>query len=202
MRKIGRTILFALASLSFSTASLAKDNKPAISPLELQAIQSRDIDGAKEQVFGSVMSVLQDAGYRIESGDIQTGLITGIGSSKGRMTYNLFLGFGRSKKTPVVSAFIEQFGVTTRVRLNFVMAKIKSTLYGSQPQDEEPITDPAVYQDAFEKINQALFIRQAMVAPKAAAPTDGSVAVVIPVAVVPTPSVPATPVAAAPPVKP
>jgi hypothetical protein len=42
------------------------------------------------------------------------------------------------------------------------MAKIKSSLYGSQPQDEEPIIEAEVYQDAFNKIDQALFIRASM----------------------------------------
>ena len=42
------------------------------------------------------------------------------------------------------------------------MAKVKSALYGSQPQDEEPITEAEVYQDAFNKVDQALFIRTSM----------------------------------------
>lgn len=184
MTKLIRMFLIALAALALPAAAVAKDKKPVISPLELQAMQSRDIEGAKDQVFGSVMSVLQDAGYRIENGDLQTGLITGIGSSQAKLTYNLFWGFGKSKKTPVVSAFIEQMGPYTRVRLNFVMAKLKSSLYGSQPQDEEPIVDAAVYQDAFEKINQALFIRQSMAAsapvPAAASPEPAPAAPVVP----------------------
>jgi hypothetical protein len=51
------------------------------------------------------------------------------------------------------------------VRLSFVMAKVRSNLYGSAPQDEEPIYDVSVYKDAFEKIDQALFIRKGMAAP-------------------------------------
>ncbi|HKT84949.1 MAG TPA: hypothetical protein VJQ77_02555 [Novosphingobium sp.] len=141
----------------------AKEKAAALTGLQLQQIQSHDIEADKSVVFSSVMSVLQDAGYRIQAADLETGLITGLGSSQGKLTYNLFWGFGKSKKTPFVSAYIEKIGPSvTRIRLNFVMAKVKSNLYSSQPQDEEPIIDAAVYKDAFEKVDQAVFLRQSM----------------------------------------
>lgn len=176
MNKIGSRSIFAAAALAVSVAStpqaVAKDKTPEMTPLQIQAMQSRDIEGSYKTVFASVMSVLQDAGYRIENADRDTGLVTGIGSSKGKLTYNLFMGFGKSKKSPIVSAFAEEINTNTiRVRLNFVMAKIKSNGYGSQPQDEEPVLDAAVYQDAFEKINQAVFIRNSMTEASPAKPT-------------------------------
>ncbi len=155
------TIAVAAACVSVPTA--AKDKQPEMTALQIQAMQSRDIEGNYKTVFASLMSVLQDAGYRIENADRDTGLVTGVGSSKGKLTYNLFTGFGKSKKSPIVSAFVEEINSnTTRVRLNFVMAKLKSNAYGSQPQDEEPVLDAVVYQDAFEKLNQAVFIRNSM----------------------------------------
>lgn len=157
----------AAALLSIGALPVAaKEKKPEMTPLQIQSMQSRDVEGSYKTVFASVISVLQDAGYRIENADRDTGLVTGVGSSKGKLTYNLFLGFGKSKKSPIVSAFIEEINpATTRVRLNFVMAQLKSNAYGSQPQDEEPVLDAAVYQDAFEKINQAVFVRNSMAAP-------------------------------------
>ena len=183
-------IAIALVGISMALGSvpaLAKD-KVELSPLQLQSMQTKDFEGSKETVFASVMTVMQDAGYRIENADLATGIITGIGSSKGKMVYSLWSGFGKSKKTPIVSAYIEQIGSTTRVRLNFVMAKIKSSLYGSQPQDEEPVVEAEVYQDAFSKVDQALFIRTSMMQapeqPKAAttAPAAEAPAAVEPVA--------------------
>lgn len=167
MKKIDFRLGLAVAALAISAAGapqvFAKDKTQEMTPLQIQAMQSRDIEGNYRTVFASLMSVLQDAGYRIENADRDTGLVTGVGSSKGKLTYNLFTGFGKSKKSPIVSAFAEEINArTTRVRLNFVMAKIKSTGYGSQPQDEEPILDAIVYQDAFEKLNQAVFIRNSM----------------------------------------
>jgi hypothetical protein len=167
---------FAVAAIAVTLAlgappTFAKDKKSEMTPLQLQAMQTKDFEANKEIVFASVMTVMQDAGYRIENADLATGIITGMGSSKGKMVYSLWSGIGKSKKTPIVSSYIEQIGPMTRVRLNFVMAKVKSSLYGSQPQDEEPVLEAEVYQDAFSKIDQALFIRQSMVqtSPPAAA---------------------------------
>ncbi|MEP7006627.1 MAG: hypothetical protein ABI810_11640 [Sphingomonas bacterium] len=150
--------------------------KPTPTGLELQQIQSRDIEGSKKVVFGAVMSVLQDSGYRIQAADKETGLITGVASTKAKLTWMPFVGFGSSKKSPVVSAFIEDKTVSiTRVRLSFVMAKVRSTFnYGTAPEDEDPIYDPQVYQDAFEKINQAVFIRLNAEAPPAPTPTSAT----------------------------
>ncbi len=168
MKKVA--ILAACIAASVTTSSVDAKKKPEMSGLELQQLQSREIEANKEQVFGAVMSVLQDNGYRIQAADKDTGLITAIASTSSKMTYNLFTGFGKSKKSPIVSAFIEpRTSAITRVRLSFVMGKVKSTLYGAGAQDEEPIYDPAVYQKAFEQINQTVFVRQSMDAPAATA---------------------------------
>jgi hypothetical protein len=81
------------------------------------------------------------------------------------MTWVPFVGFGKSKKTPVVSAYIEDRGAGSRIRLSFVMAKTKSNAYGTSLSDEEPITDPATYRDAFERIEKEIFVRQAVLTP-------------------------------------
>ena len=144
MKKLIVALAMAGACLD---ASVVLAKKPVVmSSLELQQLQGRDIEASKDQVFGAVMSVLQDSGYRIQAADKDTGLITGIASTKGKMSYSLWTGFGKSKKTPIVSAFIEQTSPsTTHVRLSFVMGKVKSTVYGSGAQDEEPIYDVSVY---------------------------------------------------------
>lgn len=64
-------------------AASAKD-KHEPSALELQQLQARDVEADKN-----------------------SGLITGISSTKSKMTYSLWTGFGKSKKLPIVSAFIE-----------------------------------------------------------------------------------------------
>jgi hypothetical protein len=155
---------FVVAVAAPETA-LAK-KAPQISGLALQQIQSKDFEATKAVTFPAVMSVLQDSGYRIGAADRDTGLITATASTKTKMTWLPFIGFGNSKKTPVVSAYIEDRGPNmSRVRLNFVMGKVTNNSSFGGITDETPITDAIVYQDAFEKINQAVFVRLAMDAP-------------------------------------
>ncbi|WP_282950459.1 MULTISPECIES: hypothetical protein [unclassified Sphingopyxis] len=158
--RTGALALSSVALVLVSPVASAK-KQPELSPLAIQQMQTRDFEFDKSIVFSSVMTVLQDSGYRIGSADKETGLITGTASTNGKTTWMPFVGFGRSKKTPVVSAFIEEIGPRfTKVRFNFVMTKISSNGFGSN-QDEEPILDQAVYQQAFEKVDQAIFVRTA-----------------------------------------
>ncbi len=163
MRKL--ILVLGAAALVSASPALAR-KRPEISGLALQQIQARDFEAPKEVTFPSVMTVLQDSGYRIAGADKETGLITGSASTKSNTTWVPFIGFGKSKKTPVVSAFIEDRGTGSRIRLNFVMAKTKSGMYGMSSSDEEPITDALAYKNAFEKIEKEIFIRQSLNAPK------------------------------------
>lgn len=165
MRKIGLfgPVLFVAFSISSSVDARKKADPTG---LELQQIQSRDFEAPKNIAFGAVMTVLQDAGYRIGAADRDTGLITGTASTRTKMTWLPFIGFGTAKKTPVVSAYVEEKAPgLSRVRLSFVMGKISNNNSFGGVTDEEPITDPVVYRDAFEKISQAIFVRESMGAP-------------------------------------
>lgn len=159
---------FALAFVSIGLIAAGPTyakKQPEVSGLALQQIQSRDYEVGKDISFPAVMTVLQDSGYRIADADKDTGLITGAASTKSATTYNIFWGFGKKKKTPVVSAFIEDRGRGSRIRLNFVLSTTKNRVYGVGSSDEEPILDPAIYRDAFERIEKEIFVRQALIAP-------------------------------------
>ena len=186
MRNIVKAAFFVAISVS-ATASNAKDKK-AVTGLELQQIQSRDFEVPKGTAFSAVMSVLQDEGYRIGSADKDTGLITGTASTESKTTWMPFVGFGKKKRTPVVSAYIEDRSATlSRIRLNFVMGRYNASQYGSA-QGERPITDPVVYKDAFEKIEKAIFVRQSMdAAPAAVTPATPEVVKVAPSVEAPSP---------------
>lgn len=162
-------VLLGAATLVSTTPASAR-KQPELSGLALQQIQARDFFASKEITFPAVMTVLQDSGYRIEAADKDTGLITATASTKSNTTWVPFVGFGKSKKTPVVSAFIEDRGSGSRVRLNFVMAKTRSGMYGMSSSDEEPITDALVYKNAFEKIDKEIFVRQSLNSPPKPAP--------------------------------
>jgi len=164
-----KTLTIVLISLLATVPAEAK-KQPEPTGLALQQIQSRDYEIGKDVSFPAVMTVLQDAGYRIAEADKDTGLITGAASTKSATTYNIFWGMGKKKKTPVVSAFVEDRGRGSRVRLNFVLTTTKSRIYGVGSADEEPIYDPAIYRDAFEKIEKEIFVRQALLTPAPSAP--------------------------------
>jgi hypothetical protein len=177
MKRILITTMFVAVAM-VPAVSQAKE-KAKVTGLELQQIQARDFDVPKGTAFSAVMTVLQDDGYRIGSADKDTGLITAQASTESKMTWMPFVGFGKKKRTPVVSAYVEDRSATlTRIRLNFVMGRFNSSQYGSD-SGERPITDPAVYKDAFEKIEQAIFIRQSMDASPAApmSPVQGAASI-------------------------
>jgi hypothetical protein len=170
---MNRNFVLAALAIALSSQAASAEKKPQVTGLELQQIQSRDYEADVTTVFPAVMTVLQDAGYRINAADRDTGLITGQASTDSKTTFNIFWGLGKKKKTPVVSAFIEPRGPNiARVRLSFVMAETKSRAYGVASADEEPIADPAVYRDAFEKIDKEVFVRQAMAAAPVPAPVS------------------------------
>jgi hypothetical protein len=160
-----RRVIATFVACVVLIAPAAAKNEPVISNLALQQMQARDYEVGKAVSFPSVMTVLQDSGYRIESADKDTGLITGVASTTSKTTYNFFWGMGKKKRTPIVSAFVEDRGQGSRIRLNFVLATTKSRIYGVNSSDEVPVTDPAPYRDAFERIEKEIFVRQAMTAP-------------------------------------
>lgn len=161
-------VAILVSAICAASPALAK-KEPELSGLELQQIQAKDLETTASIAFPAVMTVLQDAGYRIQSADKDTGLITAIGSTQSKLTWNIWFGLGSKKKIPIVSAFIEPRGPQyTRIRLNFVMSEGKSRQAFT---DEKPISDPAIYRDAFEKIEKEVFVRLAMESTPAAQPS-------------------------------
>lgn len=164
-------IVASVLATSLSVSPAIAKKVPAISGLALQQMQARDYEVGKSITFPAVMTVLQDSGYRIQSADRDTGLITATASTKSKTSWAPFVGFSKSKKTPVVSAFIEDRGPGSRVRMNFILAKSKKGAYGMGWDDEEPILEQQVYREAFERVEKEIFTRMALATPAAAAAT-------------------------------
>lgn len=142
-----RLLLLAVILAGCASAPLEKTS------LELQAIQAREFESSKNIAFAAVVSVFQDLGYVIVSAEINTGFITAKSPTKG--TGGLL--FQSVMKETRATSFIEELpGGKARVRLNFVGSK------RSFPKENEvAIEDPLVYTKAFEKIDEAIFIRKA-----------------------------------------
>jgi len=155
MKKI---YLFLLILFILITGCETTKPKVNLTPLEIQSIQSRSYEHSKDIVFPSVMSVFQDLGYSINSADINTGLITAESAADSDKALKFWLGITKVSQTKA-NAFIEEIGNETKVRINFVVTKKKSFGYGQTDREDEQILTPQPYQNAFEKIENAIFIR-------------------------------------------
>src|SRR5574337_381597 len=126
------------------------------SSLELQAIQVKEFEANKKVAFTSVMSVFQDLGYTINTASLDTGLITAKSPTKKE-----FIPFvGQRMTDEKANAFVEEISSgRTKIRLNFVKAQQTSSGYGMRGEQEKTVQDAAPYQDAFAKIQQAIFVK-------------------------------------------
>ena len=155
--KLHRAIArFFLATLLAGCVASAKS--PEMTSLQIQAIQLKEYESTKEIVFPSVVSVFQDIGYIISNTDLETGIITAESAAENNPAMAFFFGVSVVKQTKV-TAFVEQLGSTTRVRLNFVEIEKSSSSYGQNDRKDIPIMDTKIYQNAFNKIGDAIFIR-------------------------------------------
>lgn len=161
---MNRLIIAAALALSLAACETIPETKKT--SLEIQAIQARSFEADRTTTFRSVLSVLQDLGYVVGSASLETGFITAESPTQrdtsGGAALAAFFGGVRTEGKTAVTASIEEFGKkSTRVRLNFVDKKLRSGAYGQRAADETPVEDPAVYERAFDKIGEAIFIRSA-----------------------------------------
>ena len=132
--------------------------KTTLTPLEIQGLQTRTYEHNKDVAFPSVMSVFQDLGYTVNSANKDTGLTTAESATESDAASKFWLGITDVSQTRA-TAFIEQIGTNSTMRLNFVGTSKKSTMYGRSDRQDTPILDAAVYQNAFERIETAIFMR-------------------------------------------
>lgn len=152
-----RTIRSVLAAASLTLAlGACTAQGPQKTSLEIQAIQTSEFETAYDVAFASVMSVFQDQGYIIKAADKSTGLITADSPT----TQGMVLFVGQVMKHREASAFVELTPAKkVRVRLNFVDAEESSSGYGMRGAKSTPVMDPVVYQQTFESIQKAIFVR-------------------------------------------
>ncbi len=138
-------------------SGIANAEQVELMPLQIQNIQTREYEKGVDIVFPSVVSVFQDLGYIIKTADKYSGFINAESPSQGK---NRFWGGANTTHT-AATAFIEKIGKITRVRLNFVDIFVKSSDSGSEKRNDTPILDATIYRNAFERIENAIFIRSA-----------------------------------------
>lgn len=155
-------IATALIALTFvSTQATAK--KITMTPMELQALQSKEFKAPKDQVFSSVVSVFQDLGYQMSGADLASGFILAGSANRNKTGFFEAMAGVSSSGATRATAYIETMpSGFTRARLNFMNTKNSSGLYGASSAKDKPILDAKTYQVVFERIEQALFERGAL----------------------------------------
>jgi len=128
--------------------------------LQIQSFQSKEFETSKSVTFGSVLSVFQDLGYIVVSADKDTGFITASSPAGNKTGFWEAMGGVTSSGQTKATAFVEEIRPGfSNVRLNFVDTKNSSSIYGQSNAQDKPILDTKVYQTAFSKIEDAIFIR-------------------------------------------
>lgn len=153
-----KTIKLAVIGLFLVLAGCATTSGPTLTPLEIQSLQTHEYEQGKAIVFPSVLSVFQDLGYTIKSADKDTGLITAESAAKSDAASKFWLGVSNVSQTSA-TAFIEEIGKFTKVRLSFVTSNKKSYGYGQSDRQDTPILNAEVYKNAFERVENAIFVR-------------------------------------------
>jgi len=155
MRKLRNAILVIFAAILVGCAGTPM---PTMTPMEIQSLQTREYENPKEIVFPSVLSVFQDIGYTITNADLQTGLISAESATSSDASSRFWFGVTSTNQTRA-TAFIEQIGSITRARVNFVEINQTSSGYGQNDRSDTPLLNATIYQNAFEMIENAIFVR-------------------------------------------
>lgn len=181
MRKIF-SILAVITALSLGATDAEAKKKPQLTPMELQALQSKEFETTKEILFASVVSVFQDLGYQLDNADMGSGFITATSATTNKTSFLEAISSQRSSGNTKATAFVEQMpNGMAKVRLNFLNSKISSSAYGQSNKNDKPVLDPLTYGTAWEKIDEALFVRNAVMTPKKSDPGAAAPAIVVPV---------------------
>ena len=164
-----RHMSLAVVAASLVVSPAVAGKKGEMTPLAIQALQSKEFETTPRVLFRSVVSVFQDLGYTIDTADFDSGLVTATSATKNKTNFwNALGGVSASGNTRATATVEELANGRSSVRLNFVSTKSSSGAWGQSHRSDKPILDAKVYQIAFEKIDEALFVRQATNAPPAA----------------------------------
>ena len=158
MAALARLAWARLALILAIAAGCAGDPQPTMTPLEIQSMQVREYRKSQDIVFRSMVEVFQDLGYTITAADRDSGLISAQSAASSDAVSKFLLGVTNVTQTRA-TGFVESIGNATRVRLNFVETMQTSSSYGRQDRHDTPILDAAIYQNAFDRLEQAIFVR-------------------------------------------
>ena len=148
-------LLITLIALNGCTPPMQYQSK--LDPLALQQMQTQEFETSKQILFAATVSVFQDTGFTIEAASLESGIITAKSpnttKSMGLVIATLWIR---------TSAFVEETRPGfAKVRLNYTESTSYYGGYGESPSTDIPNEDPAYYEKIFNKIREAVFLREA-----------------------------------------
>ena len=174
-------LIIFLISIVCTNISFAVDNNTQTkSSLDIQQIQTRTYSATYDQVYRSVVSVLQDNRFKITHTDKASGIVSADGTPEasenmsdavatlGGMVIPFFNAFQKKKeKKWFVSCSVEKLSdKKTFVRINITAETKKSGFFikakDSSKSDDLTTTSPEIYQALFAKIDKAIFLRKSL----------------------------------------
>jgi len=172
--------IYLLGIVMLSSSHAVENNTQNKSSLDIQQIQTKVYKGTYNEVYRSVVSVLQDNRFKIAHTDKESGIITADGTPEasenmsdavatlGGYVIPFFGAFQKKKQTNwFVSCSVEELDKKKiLVRIN-ITAEIKKSGFFKKAKDKSKADDltttaPEVYQALFAKIDKALFVRQSL----------------------------------------
>jgi hypothetical protein len=147
---------------------------PVSLPSGMHAIQTREFETDKAVVMGSVMDVLQDLGFVLETVDPSAGFITASSPQQGASLLKPHLIINgepviATNQHHATAVLDEPRPGVTSVRLNFVVSKRHDGESFTTSRDET-VFDPETYRTAFDKIGAAIAARTVLKDPAAEPP--------------------------------
>jgi hypothetical protein len=173
-------IIYLLNVIMLSSTYATDNNTQDKSSLDIQQIQTRVYKGTYNEVYKSVVSVLQDNRFKITHTDKESGIISADGTPEasenmsdavatiGGYVIPFFGAFQKKKERKwFLSCAVEELREKKIfVRIN-ITAEIKKSGFFTKAKDKSKADDltttaPEIYQALFAKIDKALFLRQSL----------------------------------------
>ena len=173
-------IIYLLNVIMLSSTYATDNNTQDKSSLDIQQIQTRVYKGTYNEVYKSVVSVLQDNRFKITHTDKESGIISADGTPEASENMSdavatiggyviPFFGVFQKKKERkwFLSCAVEELREKKIfVRIN-ITAEIKKSGFFTKAKDKSKADDltttaPEIYQALFAKIDKALFLRQSL----------------------------------------
>ena len=180
-KKLSKILIFFLLNTFSLNPSFAVDNNTQNkSSLDIQQIQTRTYSATYDQVYRSVVSVLQDNRFKITHTDKDSGIVSADGTPEasenmsdavatlGGFVIPFFGAFQKKKeKKWFISCAIEKVSdKKIFVRINITAETKKSGFFtkakDSTKADDLTTTAPEIYQALFAKIDKAIFLRKSL----------------------------------------